>query len=71
MIVMSIINALLGSIILFNPFESLTVLTMACGAILMIVELISIFEDVSIISRVGKFENLEKEIDKKIKNVKK
>lgn len=68
LLAMSIINALLGSVILFNPFESLAVLTMVSGAILMIVELISIFEDVSIISRVGKF---GKEIDKKINNAKK
>ena len=66
LLAMSIINALLGSVILFKPFESLAVLTMVCGAILMIVELMSIFEDVSIISRVGKFEKFEKEIDKKI-----
>ena len=71
LLAMSIINALLGSVILFKPFESLAVLTMVCGAILMIVELMSIFEDVSIISRVGKFEKFEKEIDKKINNVKK
>lgn len=71
LLAMSIINALLGSVILFKPFESLAVLTMVCGAILMIVELMSIFEDVSIISRVGKFEKFEKEIDKKNNNVKK
>lgn len=67
---MSIINGLLGMIILFNPFESLAVLTMACGAILMIVEVISIFEDITIISRVGKVQKIEKEIEKKIKQVK-
>ena len=71
LLAMSIINALLGAIILINPFESLALLTMCCGAILMIVELISIFESFSIISRVGEYQKIEKQIEKKVKKVKK
>ena len=57
-------------VILFNPVESLAMLTRICGAILMIVELISLFEDISIISRVGKFEKLDKEMNKEYNNMK-
>ena len=71
LLAMSIINALLGAVILINPFESLSLLTMCCGAILMIVELISIFESFSIISRVGEYQKIEKQIEKKVKKVKK
>ena len=71
LLAMSIINALLGAVILINPFESLALLTMCCGAILMIVELISIFESFSIISRVGEYQKIEKQIEKKVKKVKK
>ena len=69
LLAMSIISALLGMVILINPFESLALLTMMCGAILMIVEVISIFESFSIISRVGKTEKIEKEIEKKINKI--
>ena len=71
LLAMSIINALLGAVILINPFESLALLTMCCGAILMIVELISIFESFSIIYRVGEYQKIEKQIEKKVKKVKK
>ena len=71
LLAMSIINALLGVVILINPLESLALLTMCCGAILMIVELISIFESFSIISRVGEYQKIEKQIEKKVKKVKK
>lgn len=64
LLAMSIITGLLGMIILFNPFESLTLLIKIGGAILMFCELISIFEDCSIISRVGKMEKVEKESSK-------
>lgn len=67
---MSILTGLFGMVILFNPVESLAMLTRICGAILMIVELISIFEDFSIISRVGKFEKLEKEMKNEYNNMK-
>ena len=70
LLAMSILTGLFGMIILFNPVESLAMLTRVCGAILMIVELISLFEDISIISRVGKFEKLEKEMNKEYNNVK-
>lgn len=70
LLVMSIISGLLGMVILFNPFESLALLTSVCGLILMIVEVISIFEDISIISRIGDFEKLEKEIKKEHKEEK-
>lgn len=66
LLAMSIITGLLGMIILFNPFESLSLFIRIGGAILMFCELISIFEDFSIISRVGKAEKLEKKIAKKI-----
>ena len=64
LLAMSIISALLGMVILINPLESLALLTMMCGAILMIVEVISIFESFSIISRVGQVEKAEKKINK-------
>ena len=70
LLAMSILTGLFGMIVLFNPVESLELLTRVCGAILMIVELISIFEDISIISRVGKFEKLEKEIKKEYTDAK-
>ena len=70
LLAMSILTGLFGMIILFNPVESLAMLTRVCGAILMIVELISLFEDISIISRVGKFEKLEKEMKKEYNNMK-
>ena len=70
LLAMSIISALLGMVILINPFESLALLTMMCGAIIMIVEVISIFFFFSIISRVGKTEKIEKEIEKKINKIK-
>lgn len=60
LLAMSIITGLLGMIILFNPFESLSLFIRIGGAILMFCELISLFEDFSIISRVGKIEKLEK-----------
>ena len=66
LLAMSIISALLGMVILINPFESLALLTMMCGAILMIVEVISIFESFSIISRVGEAEKIEKELERKV-----
>ena len=65
---MSIITGLLGMVILFKPFESLSLFMRIAGAILMIVELIYIFEDFSIIAQVGK---IEKKMDKEIKKVKK
>lgn len=71
LLTMSIISGLLGMVILFNPFESLAMLIMICGVILMFVEVISIFEDVSIISRVGKAEKIEKEFEKEIEKIKK
>lgn len=71
LLTMSIISGLLGMVILFNPFKSLAMFIMICGAIVMFVELISIFEDISIISRVGKAEKLEKEFEKKIEKIKK
>ena len=61
---MSIITGLLGVIILFNPFESLELFVRISGAMLMIVELIYIFEDFSIISRVGKAEKVEEKVQK-------
>ena len=70
LLAMSILTGLFGMIILFNPVESLAMLTRICGAILMIVELISLFEDISIISRVGKFEKLDKEMNKEYNNMK-
>lgn len=70
LLAMSIITGLFGMVILFNPVASLAMLTRVCGAILMIVELISLFEDISIISRVGKFEKLEKEMKKEYKDMK-
>ena len=70
LLAMSILTGLFGMIILFNPVESLAMLTRVCGAILMIVELISLFEDFSIISRVGKFEKLENNMKKEYKDMK-
>lgn len=70
LLALSILTGLFGMIVLFNPVSSLELLTRVCGAILMIVELISIFEDISIISRVGKFDKLEKEIKKEYKEAK-
>lgn len=67
---MSIITALLGVVILFNPVQSLALLTRICGVVLMIVEVISIFEGFSIISRVGKIKKVENEIKKEYKNIK-
>lgn len=68
---MSIITGLLGMVILFKPFESLSLFMRVAGAILMIVELIYIFEDFSIIAQVGKFEKMEKKLDQEIKKLKK
>ena len=70
LLAMSILTGLFGMVILFNPVESLAMLTRVCGAILMIVELISLFEDLSIISRVGKFEKLENNMKKEYKDMK-
>ncbi len=70
LLAMSILTGLFGMVILFNPVESLAMLTRVCGAILMIVELISLFEDFSIISRVGKFEKLENNMKKEYKDMK-
>ncbi len=67
---MSIITALLGAVILFNPVQSLALLTRICGVVLMIAEVISIFEGFSIISRVGKIKKVENEIKKEYKNIK-
>ena len=71
MLTMSIITGLLGTVILFNPFDSLALFLRVAGIVIMIVELISIFEDISIISRVGKAEKIEKEIEKEVKKMKK
>ena len=60
MLTMSIITGLLGTVILFNPFDSLALFLRVAGIVIMIVELISIFEDISIISRVGKAEKNRK-----------
>ena len=60
LLAMSVITGLIGMVILFNPFESLSLFVRIGGATLMFCELISIFEDFSIISRVGKIEKLEK-----------
>ena len=43
---MSIITGLLGVIILFNPFESLTLFVRVSGIIVMLVEILSIYEDI-------------------------
>lgn len=67
---MSIITAFLGAVILFNPVQSLALLTRICGVVLMIAEVISIFEGFSIISRVGKIKKVENEIKKEYKNIK-
>lgn len=67
---MSIITALLGAVILFNTVQSLALLTRICGVVLMIAEVISIFEGFSIISRVGKIKKVENEIKKEYKNIK-
>ena len=67
---MSIITVLLGAVILFNPVQSLALLTRICGVVLMIAEVISIFEGFSIISRVGKIKKVENEIKKEYKNIK-
>lgn len=67
LLAMSIITGLLGMVILFNPFETLALFVKIAGVVVIIVELIYIFEDFSIISQVGKIEKLEKEIDKNIK----
>ena len=67
---MSIIPALLGAAILFNTVQFLALLTTICGVVLMIAEVISIFEGFSIISRVGKIKKVENEIKKEYKNIK-
>ena len=68
---MSIVTGLLGMIILFNPFESLTLFVRIAGAIVILVELITIFEDFSIIARVGKAEKIEKQVKKEVNKMKK
>lgn len=68
---MSIITGLLGAVILFNPFESLTLFIRVAGIIVILVEILSIFEDFSIISRVGKIEKLENKIEEEIEKVSK
>lgn len=64
LLAMSIITGLLGMVILFNPFESLSLFIRIAGVVVVIVELIYIFEDFSIISQVGK------ELDKDTKKSK-
>ena len=68
---MSIVTGLLGMIILFNPFESLALFIRIAGVVVMLVELITIFEDFSIIARVGKTEKLEKQLKKEVTKIKK
>lgn len=67
---MSILNALLGVAIIFNPIESFTIVIRLCAALLMISETISIFEGFSIISRVGDIEDTENKVKRNYKKSK-
>ena len=60
MLIMSMIEVLLGVILIINPFPSLEALTVVSGIMLLISQFIDIYDDVFIITQVGKVENIMK-----------
>ncbi len=61
MLIMSMIEVLLGIILIINPFPSLEVLTIVSGIMLLISQFIDIYDDVFIINQVGRVENIMKD----------
>lgn len=60
MLCLSFIEILFGVILIIKPFESLETLTVVSGAMLMISQLFDIYDDVFVLSQVGKVEKILK-----------
>jgi len=60
MLIMSMIEVLLGIILIINPFPSLEILTIVSGIMLLISQFIDIYDDVFIINQVGRVGDIMK-----------
>lgn len=52
-LLLSILNLILGIVILFNPFASLVAITTICGIMLLVTEIINIVESISIMLKLN------------------
>lgn len=64
MLTMSAISVLLGLVLVFNPIKTALLATQIIGGILVITQLINIFDDVYILSEVGKAKKAVKSVKK-------
>lgn len=62
MLFMSLVSVALGVVLIFKPFTSFEVLIRVVGCVLLISQLIEIYDDFYIISQVGKAKSMIKEV---------
>ena len=64
LVIMSILNMIIGVLLITNPFESIITITTLCGIFLLVSEVISIVEEIYVLIKIKKFEKLIKELCK-------
>ena len=60
LVIMSILNMIIGVLLITNPFESIITITTLCGIFLLVSEVISIVEEIYVLIKIKKFEKLIK-----------
>ena len=60
LIIMSILNMIIGVLLITNPFESIITITTLCGIFLLVSEVISIVEEIYVLIKIRKFEKFIK-----------
>lgn len=60
LVIMSILNMIIGVLLITNPFESIITITTLCGIFLLISEVISLIEEIYVLVKIKKVEKLIK-----------
>ena len=56
LVIMSILNMIIGILLITNPFESIITITTLCGIFLLVSEVISLVEEIYVLIKIKKFE---------------
>lgn len=56
LVIMSILNMIIGILLITNPFESIITITTLCGIFLLASEVISLIEEIYVLIKIKKFE---------------
>lgn len=56
LVIMSILNMIIGILLITNPFESIISITTLCGLFLLVSEVISLVEEIYVLIKIKKFE---------------